>query len=69
MSRKGPLVVVGMLDFVADFLIQDKTALNLLLIPIQVPYVSPEMNKTKRVKYIFVFYIVSSIYRVYRGKY
>ena len=32
------------------FLIRNKIALNLLSFPIQVPYVSPEMNKTKRVK-------------------
>ena len=36
------------------FLIQNKTALNLLSFPIQVPYVSPEMNKTKRVKFACV---------------
>ena len=37
------------------FLIRNKTALNRLSFPIQVPYVSPEMNKTMRVK-LFLFW-------------
>ena len=50
MSRKGPFIVEGDVRLRRGFLIRDKIALDLLLIPIQVPYVSPEMNKTKRVK-------------------
>ena len=41
---KVPKLFVGMLDFVWGSLILDKNALNLLLIPIQVPFVFPEMN-------------------------
>ena len=47
MSRKGPNGGGGDVKLRRGFLILDKTALNLLLFPIHVPYVSPEMNNSR----------------------
>ena len=42
MSRKGPVVIQGMLDFEEDFFFRCNTALNLLLYPFHLPDVDPQ---------------------------
>ena len=45
MSRKGPVVVKGKLDFVEDFFVDGRFALNLLLIQFHVPIIITQKRK------------------------
>ena len=45
MSQKGPVVVKGKLDFVEDFFVDGRFALNLLLIQFHVPIIITQKRK------------------------
>ena len=45
MSRKGPVVGKGKLDFVEDFFVGVRCALNLLLIPFHIPIIIFQRRK------------------------